>query len=104
LAWKAAALVLGVPELFRCDSLEQVKAAVDREAIRPDYEAFASYFERAAYGDRLYAASIYGFYNSLEADLWLERLGGFSPGVLCLHLCPAQISALSELMRWHYGW
>jgi len=103
-AWKAAALVLGVPELFHCDSLEQLKAAVDREAIRPDHEAFARYVERASYGDRLYAASLYSFYNSLQADLWLERLGWFSPGVLCLHLSPAQIAALSELMRWHYGW
>jgi hypothetical protein len=104
LAWKAAALVLGVPELFHCASLEQLKTAIDREAVRPDFVIFSRYIERAAFGDRLYAASLYSFYDSTTADLWFVRLGSFNPGLLSLHLSPAQIAALSELMRWHYEW
>lgn len=103
-AWKAAVLVLGSPLLFHCKTLEEVKVASDREDIRPDYTAFLHFMESAPYSDRVYAASLYSFYNPSVAERWLERCGLHSPGMLGLHLSPAQISALSELMRWHYEW
>ncbi len=103
-AWKTAALILGHPRLFHCQSSEELMAAQDRERICPDYAAFLAFMESAPFGDRVYAASLYSFYNPVVADKWLERLGRFNPGALCVRLSSGQLSALSELMRWHYGW